>query len=97
MSHSTYPEHATGQYLGHVDADDIKGEKYGGVNVHTGPDAMVMDAEKRVSYGEDSIVQEEFDTEHTTTHRNLKVSFFCITPSCRSTLSSSSFRYCSPL
>lgn len=74
MSQSTYPEHATAQYLGHVDADDIKGEKYGGVNVHAGSDAMVMDAEKRVSYGEDSIVQEEFDTEHTTTHRNLKVS-----------------------
>ncbi|GHJ86723.1 hypothetical protein NliqN6_3125 [Naganishia liquefaciens] len=70
MSHFN-SEHATGHQLGH-DADDIKGEKYGGINIHTGVDAMVVDAEKRVSYGEDSIVQDEFDTEHTTTHRNLK-------------------------
>ena len=72
MSHFN-SEHATGHQLGH-DADDIKGEKYGGINIHTGVDAMVVDAEKRVSYGEESIVQDEFDTEHTTTHRNLKVS-----------------------
>ncbi|KAJ9100712.1 hypothetical protein QFC20_005405 [Naganishia adeliensis] len=75
MSNTAYPDHhALGHHLSHIDSDDIKGEKYGGVNIHTGGadgDAMVVDAEKRVSYT-DEASQNEFDTEHTTTHRNLK-------------------------
>lgn len=92
MSHFD-SELSTGHQLGH-DADDIKGEKYGGINIHTGSDAMVVDAEKHVSYGEDSIVQDEFDTEHTTTHRNLKVSLFGSIATVRfSTISPTFFRY----
>ncbi|KAI5451857.1 amino acid transporter [Naganishia albida] len=74
MSNTAYPDqHASGHHLSHIDSDDIKGEKYGGINIHTGGDgdAMVVDAEKRVSYT-DEASQNEFDTEHTTTHRNLK-------------------------
>lgn len=76
MSNTAYPDqHASGHHLSHIDSDDIKGEKYGGINIHTGGDgdAMVVDAEKRVSYT-DEASQNEFDTEHTTTHRNLKAS-----------------------
>lgn len=67
MSYTNNPDSTTGHHLTHIDSDDIKGEKYGGVNVHTGSDS-VMDAEKH-GYVTDP---DEFETEHTTTHRNLK-------------------------
>ncbi|KAJ9098483.1 hypothetical protein QFC19_006350 [Naganishia cerealis] len=69
MSYTNHPESTAGHQLTHIDSDDLKGEKYGGVNVHTGSDAMVMDAEKYGNYATD---KDEFETEHTTTHRNLK-------------------------
>ncbi|KAJ9094473.1 hypothetical protein QFC21_006012 [Naganishia friedmannii] len=68
MSYTNNPDTTTtGHHLTHIDSDDIKGEKYGGVNIHTGADS-VMDAEKH-GYVTDP---DEFETEHTTTHRNLK-------------------------